>query len=429
MLEDLRECPGTTSLAVSWILVFALMAALEYHQRAPHAPNAMGDPRPISTATTHRFGDMTWSEVRQGDCWRLVTATFVHFGLIHIAMNLLGLIKLGPLIEPWYGPGPFLAVCLAIGGLGNLAGGLMRQGVVRIGPWVAASGLAGAWPGLVGRLPRGGPAGSVATHTGGGSTVLLGLLGLAAVVGWRSRTRIGSFLRDQMVVILGFTAVLGFLLSDQIDNYGHAGGALVGAAIGFGHRPMVRLSDRKGVRRAAWALVALVTVACIAAMARDDRIEGDLNSKRARVAERSRAAEATRGDLSRLYQVYGRGLLRSPPETEADILAVNDLLDRMTPIARASLVDPRQDARDRVELAELLGRLDSRREDLRGDTVAADLARLRALGRESAEVPPRYEQLYEFVVCWKSAVGALDADIQVSKAASIELDQLAGQAR
>ena len=101
------------------------------------------EPLPVSTVTSHRFGDMTWVEVRQGQAWRLLTATFVHFGLIHVALNALGLINLGRLVEPWYRTGPFLAICLAIGGLGNLVGGGLRSASPWPGPgsprWRSAS--------------------------------------------------------------------------------------------------------------------------------------------------------------------------------------------------------------------------------------------------------------------------------------------------
>ena len=52
--------------------------------------------------------------------------------------------------------------------------------------------------------------------------MVLGLVALCAVVGWRSRTRIGAFLRSQMVGLLIATAVLGQMVP-IIDNWGHAG--------------------------------------------------------------------------------------------------------------------------------------------------------------------------------------------------------------
>jgi len=258
--RDFRECPGTMGLAASWILIFALILLAQWRHGGPPAPGPWFEPLPVSTVTSHRFGDMTWAEVRGGEAWRLETATFIHFGLIHLVLNVMGLINLGRLIEPWYRTGPFLAICLAIGGLGNLVGGLLRQLVAASRPWIGSTGVARLWPGLIDRFVHGGPAGPVNIHTGGGSTILLGLLGLGAVVGWRSRTRIGVYFRRQMVILLGLTALLGIVLYRLVDNYGHLGGALVGAAIGLLDRPMVRLSKRKPARRLAWAAVGATAV-------------------------------------------------------------------------------------------------------------------------------------------------------------------------
>ena len=84
-----------------------------------------------------------------------------------------------------------------------------------------------------GSSPRPSPAGAPGPrpeiHAGGGSTVILGLIGLGLVVGWRSRTRVGAFLRDQMIAFLVFTALIGIVGMKIVDNYGHAGGAIAGA--------------------------------------------------------------------------------------------------------------------------------------------------------------------------------------------------------
>ena len=154
---------------------------------------------------------MTLQSLAQGQVWRTLTSTFVHYGLLHLATNLFGMYQLGTLIEEWYGSWQTLALYVLIGTGGNALSALMRH--------------------EMGANPQ--------VHSGGGSTVLLGFVALCAVVGWRARTRLGDFLRGQMVAILIYTALLGLVLPlfnylvrvPSIDNWGHAGGVmLVGGA-------------------------------------------------------------------------------------------------------------------------------------------------------------------------------------------------------
>lgn len=60
---------------------------------------------------------------RNGDPWRLVTAMFLHYGIIHIGMNMVCLYQIG-FAERILGRAEFLALYLAaglVGGLGSLA--------------------------------------------------------------------------------------------------------------------------------------------------------------------------------------------------------------------------------------------------------------------------------------------------------------------
>ena len=259
---EVRECPATYGLAAAWVAVYLAMLAV---QGGPAADGGgfLGfgaiDPR-----TTELFGDLTWRDFARGQVWRVLTATFIHFGAAHLVMNLIGMIQLGRLMEIWYGGRQFLAICLGLGAAGNLLGVLMRQAVEAGRVWLQAHGLARALPAA---LAGGAPGVAQNIHAGGGSTVILGLIGLGLVVGWRSRTRVGAFLRDQMVAFLVFTALIGIVGIKIVDNYGHAGGAIAGAALGFFHRRLVRTPERGRARSLAGWASALVLLGCIVGQA------------------------------------------------------------------------------------------------------------------------------------------------------------------
>ncbi|WP_435009742.1 rhomboid family intramembrane serine protease [Tundrisphaera lichenicola] len=421
------------ALAASWVLVFALCQVVQLQHREIPVTSSVG-PLPVALPVAHRFGDMTWSEVRRGEPWRLVTATFVHYSLLHLGMNTLSLIMLGRLIEPWYGPGPFLGICLTIGGLGNLTGGLLRQLIAMARPWVISSAAGRHWPGLYDRFFHVGPDGPSDIPSGGGSTIILGLIGLAAVVGWRSRTRIGSYLSKQMITLLGFTAILGVAFFNLIDNYGHTGGAIVGAALGFVHRPILRAVERKSIRRLSWFAVGALMTVCLAAGVRDDRAEQSVQQRLIDVIRRGQATEQTLFDLEKLYTFHGRRILSSPefrdPFHELDALAMLDLLAKGPKVTLPAEPDPAQVARERAEIDAILERLGQTDGPPPWDeATAANLDRLRSLGLASLQSAPNYPQAYEFVVCYRAAFQALAADLARSKAELREIDRLARAVR
>jgi rhomboid protease GluP len=425
--EDFRENPGTLALAASWLLLFALILLVQWYHPSPLPPIPWWEPLKVSIVTSHPFGDMTWLEVRHGQYWRLLTATFVHFGLVHVGLNTLMLITMGRLVEPWYRTGPFLAICLAMGGFGNLVGGALRQ-VVGLGrPWLASAAAARHWPGAIEKFLRGGAAFPEFTHSGGGSTILLGLLALGAVVGWRSRTRVGSHLQKQMLILLGLTAVLGLAMSGLVDNYGHLGGAIVGAAIGLFDRPLVRLSEYRWFRAICWALVLGVLAACLGSAIRADRFESDHRRELDEAVTRARVSDTLRGALHELHAHYAARVLRPDPirgpSLELDTLALADLLSRGPRPVQATKPLADQAARDRADMVKVLDLLDQTRTDLWGEEFAADIARLRALGRSSLEDHPTYDQVYEFVVCWISAEKVIAADLARFKARLVELEK------
>jgi rhomboid protease GluP len=79
-----------------------------------------------------------------GEWWRLVTATFVHVGLIHLGTNMWCLWNLGLLGEPLLGPVGMLVVYLLTGIAGNLLSTAVHPQIVGAGASGAVFGIAGA---------------------------------------------------------------------------------------------------------------------------------------------------------------------------------------------------------------------------------------------------------------------------------------------
>src|SRR5690348_15758884 len=141
VLDDLRRSPATMTLAVLWVFVYLMMQARQDHFVWSTNPFVFGA---VTVPVSHQYGDATTTELLQGQVWRAVTSTFVHFSLLHLLLNLAGLVPLGLMIEDRYGSPLFLAVYLVIGGLGNLLAAYIR-------PWFGVADF---------------------IHCGGGSTVV-----------------------------------------------------------------------------------------------------------------------------------------------------------------------------------------------------------------------------------------------------------------
>ena len=82
--------------------------------------------------------------VAQGDWYRLITAAFLHYGPIHLAMNMLALWWIGRPLEAWLGPVRYLLLYL-VSGLAGSAGALIANPeAVTVGASGAIFGILGA---------------------------------------------------------------------------------------------------------------------------------------------------------------------------------------------------------------------------------------------------------------------------------------------
>src|SRR5262249_27003815 len=78
---------------------------------------AMANGRPIAgvlagtdAMAMHKTGSVNGGDILKGEWWRLLTCCFVHFGGLHIAMNMYSLWVLGSITENLWGRARFLTI-------------------------------------------------------------------------------------------------------------------------------------------------------------------------------------------------------------------------------------------------------------------------------------------------------------------------------
>ena len=140
-------------------------------------------------------GALAGPPVADGDWWRIITAGFLHAGLLHLAFNMYFLYFLGMLMEPEIGRLRFAAIYFV-----SMIGGSL---------------------GALFLTPN--------AYTVGASGAVFGLMG-AAIIGMRARGI------DPMQSGLGVTLLLNLAITFLIPGIsigGHLGGLFAGGAIGW----------------------------------------------------------------------------------------------------------------------------------------------------------------------------------------------------
>jgi rhomboid protease GluP len=90
-------------------------------------------------------GDFAPATLGQHQYWRLLTSCFVHFGIVHIGMNMYVLYLIGPFIETVFGRVRYLLLYFIAG----LAGSIVS---VSVHPMAVGAGASGAIFGLYGAV-------------------------------------------------------------------------------------------------------------------------------------------------------------------------------------------------------------------------------------------------------------------------------------
>jgi rhomboid protease GluP len=170
-----------------------------------------------------------------GRWWTLLTAGWLHAGILHILFNILWVRQLGPAVAEMYGPARLVILYVIAGVVGFAASSIAGQYLW----WMPIGFLRGA------------------SFTVGASASVFGLLGAAVYYGRRAGSSHAAQTGLQYALILGLFG----LIFPGVDNYAHAGGFLGGYVMGM-------LLDPLKPERADHMLVALVClVATLLALA------------------------------------------------------------------------------------------------------------------------------------------------------------------
>jgi rhomboid protease GluP len=170
---------------------------------------------PSSNDLLHHWGANNAGAVLiEGEWWRIVTAMFVHVGIIHLATNMWCLWNLGLLAEPLLGSAGVLAAYILTGAAGNL----LSTFVSRLWYYIPGD-------------PFFGPVGV------GASGAVFGLAGLLIVLLKSPRLPVPQLelkkLRRSVIYFAALNLVIGLATEIpgsfvHIDNFAHLGGCACG---------------------------------------------------------------------------------------------------------------------------------------------------------------------------------------------------------
>jgi rhomboid protease GluP len=202
LIQDARygnQTPTTARTPITNLLIAVnvLVFGLELFVRA-----RFGD----DDASIRHLGELATPLVINGQWWRIITANFLHEGILHLGMNMLALLYLGKFVEYRLGSWRYL-LAYTIAGIGSM---------------VTITYISTHW------LPQ--------PPTIGASGAIMGMLGVIGAIhlsGWR-QTKVAAAGRQFQAVLFS----VGFQLVFDITNgrtsiIGHFSGLTIGFLVGL----------------------------------------------------------------------------------------------------------------------------------------------------------------------------------------------------
>jgi rhomboid protease GluP len=180
----------------------------------------------LDQRTLFNFGASLRGAVRVGQLWRLVTAGFLHGGLLHIGMNSWVLFDIGSQVEQVYGASRMLVIYFVATVFGFYASSVWQAGL------------------------------SV-----GASAGIMGLIGAMIALSAHHQSAMTLALRGQYIRWVIYMLILGLLPGLRIDNAAHVGGL----AGGFGVAYLCGLPRFEGAwQERFWRILSYVAIALTA---------------------------------------------------------------------------------------------------------------------------------------------------------------------
>src|SRR3989337_28653 len=147
-----------------------------------------------------------------GEPWRIITSMFLHFGIVHLLVNMYGLYVLGTILEPALGTTRFLLVYFFCGIAAGIASLIFNL-------YVPSAGASGAIFGLFGYR-----------------------LGSEFIGSFHDRQKLLNVLINFVI----FVAINGYISTQvNVDMAGHIGGCLAGLLLAIFHFKLGWLKQKK----------------------------------------------------------------------------------------------------------------------------------------------------------------------------------------
>ena len=181
-MEELKKEPVTVFLILVNVLVFLVVEFTGGTENTGHMLQC---------------GAAYTPAVINGEFYRLFTSMFLHFGIEHLANNMLVLFVLGSRMEQVTGRIRFFVIYLTGGVLGNIISMLLE---IRSGDFAVSAGASGA---------------------------VFAVMGAMIYVVIRNKGWLGDLSMRQILIMAGFSLYFGFT-SSGVDNGAHVGGMISG---------------------------------------------------------------------------------------------------------------------------------------------------------------------------------------------------------